>query len=232
MTLENASKKRAMPLRDEGSSPTPMTMDRQPTWVDVANIYAKPVDCLAGVLVSLAAEVLVGEKPANLVNILPRKLPCGSCLLELWQAHGEQLLKNSPLEAITLRQNEGSILLLIYHPHILQKRLVSRTMRAFLSRIGYPSQLQLAEALAHLAKRFSSGNVPCEVGMFLGYPRKDVVGFMEQRDTLWCGGACLWRVYGPPARSLRLNFHYRAQRRNLTGRLMSGIEPLELLHVA
>ena len=202
---------------------------RELTWVDAVNNFPAPRDCLAAFLVSSAAEVLAGVKPANLIRILKRELPCGRSIYRLWQRYGQELLEQSKLEALVLREEEDALLLLFYRADILERRLAGRTMQAFLMRRGYPQPLTLTSALSHLQGCFEVAASPDEVGMFLGYPLKDVHGFIAQRPNFWAGGRCLWRIYGPPQRSLRLYQRYFSERQALTERLVSGTAPTQLL---
>lgn len=201
------------------------------TWVDLVAFYPAPQDCLAAFLVSSAAEVLRGVKPANLIRIVRRRLPCGRSLYGLWQDFGAQVLHGSALSALTLRDNDDGVLLLLYRPELLEVRLKGRTMRTFLQRMGYPAPGDLASCLRHLQKSFADHNSPDEVGLFLGYPVKDVKRFMTGHPNPW-QGRCLWRIYGPPSRSLRLYRRYCEERRQMTGQLISGVLPATLLKAA
>jgi hypothetical protein len=204
--------------------------NRELTWVDVAGLFPAPQECLAAFLAIAAAEVLAGVKPANLIRIANRRLPCGRRMYRLWQKYGSELLKSSPLSALPLQIEKDSILLLIYCPELLEKRLSGRTMQTFLVQRGYPRSVSLEKALQHLQKSFSTG-IPHEVGMFLGYPAKDVKGFMTQVSQPRQGRS-LWRIYGPPTRSLKLNDLYRTKRREISSRLTSKRFPLQLLQAA
>jgi len=123
---------------------------------------------------------------------------------------------------------DEAVLLLLYRPDLLQKRLRGRTMREFLARNGYPLPLNLNNTLRHLQDSFRTVEMPDEVGMFLGYPAKDVNGFMERTSKPW-HGRCLWRIYGPPERSLRLYRHYCSEGRLVTRKLLAGCSPQLLL---
>ena len=57
-----------------------------------------------------------------------------------------------------------------------------------------------------------SPELPHEVGLFVGYPLKDVVGFMKKIPAA-PGHNGLWRIYGNAASSLELmNLYRRAER--------------------
>ncbi len=210
-------------------SPLPR-VDRELTWVDVAGLFPAPQECLAAFLAIAAAEVLAGVKPANLIRIVNRRLPCGRRMYRLWQKYGSELLQSSPLAALPMQIEKDSVLLLLYRPELLEKRLSGRTMQTFLARRGYPRFVSLEKTLQHLQKSFSMG-IPHEVGMFLGYPAKDVKGFMSQVSQPWQGRG-MWRIYGPPARSLKLNDLYQTKRREISSRLTSERFPFQLLQAA
>lgn len=201
---------------------------RDLTWVDLVNRYSSPRDCLAAFIVSCTAEVLAGVKPASLLRLVRRTLPCGRCMYQLWQEYGNDLLNDSSLQVVVLRTDEEGSLLLFYRHDLLYKRLSGKTMQTFLRRAGYPEPISVNGALRHLQVAFSQGESPDEVGMFLGYPLKDVSGFIARKNQPW-EGRCMWRVYGPPRRSLRLYQRFCDERRAMTDLMMSGNGPAALL---
>lgn len=204
---------------------------RELTWVDLINRYPSSRECLAAFVVSSAAEVIAGVKPANLIRIIKRTLPCGRCMHHLWQEHGAGLLKRSSLQVVTLRSDAEGVLLLFYRPELLEKRLAGRTMQSFLQGRGYPQPLTLTAALSHLQNSCRINDSPDEVGMFLGYPCKDVRGFITRKSDPW-NGRCLWRVYGPPHRSLRLYQRFCDERRAMNRLLLDGSGPTCLLEAS
>lgn len=203
---------------------------RELTWIDVAGLFSTPQECLAAFFAVAAAEVLSGAKPANMIRIPNQRLPCGRRMYRLWQKFGAGLLQDLPLSVKSMQTEKDSVLLLIYRSDLLERRLHSRTMQTFLARQGYPFPLTLEATLQHLQESFRYG-IPHEVGMFLGYPLKDVKGFMEQ-GTKPSQGRGMWRVYGPPARSLRLSDFYRRKRQEMIAKLATGCIPHQLLQVA
>ena len=76
-----------------------------------------------------------------------------------------------------------------------------------LRRQGYGDQ-QPGRCLNRLIHRIQdSGDVPHEIGLFLGYPPEDVEGFMERRKPCSCAGP--WRVYGDAEKAQALFQRYR-----------------------
>ena len=94
-----------------------------------------------------------------------------------------------------------SSLVLFYDPETLAKTLSDARNRRWLTRLGYPEGGTPDELLAELCKRAENGEIPHEVGVFIGYPLKDVAGFMRHIPaTPVHHGA--WRVYGGADESL------------------------------
>ncbi len=207
-----------------------LPIERDLTWIDVAGMFPTPRECLAAFFAIAAAEVISGAKPANMIRIPNQKLPCGRRMYRLWQKFGTDLLADLPVSVRTMRSEKDSALLLIYRSDLLERRLNGKTMQTFLLHHGYPQPLTLEKTLHHLQESFSLG-VPHEVGMFLGYPIKDVKGFMRH-GAKFSHGRGLWRIYGPPARSLRLNSFYRAKRQEVITKLATGCLPSQLLQAA
>ena len=199
------------------------------TWIDVAGLFPAPKECLAAFLAVAAAEVLSGIKPANMVRVPNQRLPCGRRMYRLWQKFGAELLLDLPLSVMPMKTEKNSILLLIYRADLLEMRLRGRTMQTFLVRQGYSRPFTLEKTLQHLQESFSTG-IPHEVGMFLGYPLKDVKGFMAQNKPSQQQG--LWRIYGPPTRSLKLSNDYRRKRQEMIKKLTIGHVPYRLLQAA
>lgn len=198
------------------------------TWSTLAPRYLDERDCLAAFVAFEAAEVLAGAKPANLVRISSRPQPCGQNLLILWHHYGRETITGTTLESFVLKEEEDSFLLLLYSPLLLEKRLSGRGATTLLKKLGYPSGLNWRDALHWLRGRFMDDAFPHEVGLFLGYPLKDVQAFLGLK-ALPVTGQCLWKIYGHCWRSERLAGIYRSRRFSMAERLNAGESPLLLL---
>lgn len=116
------------------------------------------------------------------------------------------------LAYVELKVEEGSSLVLFYDRATLAMTLSDPKCGRWLARLGYPeadaTDASLAAMLAHLARRTAQCKLPHEVGIFIGYPLKDVDGFMRQIPaTPVHRGA--WRVYGDARESLALMRIYK-----------------------
>lgn len=200
------------------------------SWLDLTWNFPDERDCLASFLALEAAEVLARVKPANLVQLRNRRQPCGRNLHHLWQIHSSALLADSPLQALTLRQKESGDLMLFYVPELLQAHLQRPETATFLKGLGYLTPDNLQQTLAELQDRFhTESDMPHEIGIFIGYPLKDVAGFMGCSDKP-CTACRQWRIYGDPAHSLALSDRYSACRRGMASRLSAADDPVALLH--
>lgn len=201
-------------------------------WLDFSWKFPDERDCLASFLALEAAEVLAGVKPANLVQLRNRRQPCGRNLYQLWKLHSNTLLAGSALKALSLRQKETGDLMLFYSPELLQSHLQHPKTAKFLKQLGYLTPENLQQTLAELQKRFQTEvEMPHEIGLFLGYPLKDVAGFMGCSDKP-CTGCRQWRIYGDPAPSLALSDRYAACRRGMASQLSDAGNPIALLQTA
>ena len=194
------------------------------TWMSVAGDYPEARACLAAFLVFGSAEVLAGVKPANLVRISNSTFACGRNMFQLWREYGAELLQQNELEVATVHSSANSSLLLIYHPDLLRRRLAGRGAKAFLKMLGYVNTAHMAQVLTQLTARFACGSIPHEIGLFLGYPIKDVAAFMGYVD-LPLTSQRLWRIYGRSRRSEALadlyQYHHTRVAQQL--RLDSGV---------
>ena len=113
------------------------------------------------------------------------------------------------LDYVELNVQEDSSLVLFYNPQTLAATLTEPRNARWLARMGYPADTSqggdavlLQRMLAYLVDRAAECELPHEVGVFIGYPLKDVVGFMQRIPaTPVHHGA--WRVYGGADESLR-----------------------------
>lgn len=201
---------------------------RKPVWMDIAGRFPDDLDCLAAFIAFEAAEVLAGVKPSALINLPDRQRGCGKNFFSIWKEHGQDLIRESALEGTILVERPGSLLLFLYDRGALCRLLAEKKVVAMLRKAGYAGDLELDSLLVELGSRFVSGLVPHEIGIILGYPLKDVAGFMGiSRRQFSCQGP--WKIYGNPKESLRLAETHRRCRSRMAGQLLSGWEPYQCL---
>ena len=201
---------------------------RRPIWGDIADRFCVPQECLASYLALESAEVLAGDKPANLLSIPDRTYPCGENPYRLWKRFGTHVLDAAPLQVHELTDRGDSALVLLFMPEALEQILMTSAARAILRRAGYPEQICLSTAMIRLTERLTAGSFPHEIGIFLGYPLKDVAGFMGlARIPFTCQGP--WKIYGDPRGSLHLAETFRSCRAQMATDLACCSSPYECL---
>ena len=96
-------------------------------------------------------------------------------------------------------------LIYVYRKQKLEKDLADAGVEKLLRWHGYKGE-NLSDYLEHLKERITeSESFPHEVGVFLGYPLHDVIGFIEHKGKNYkCYG--LWKVYDNEKETVKL-FH-------------------------
>lgn len=135
------------------------------------------------------------------------------------------ILETLKLNYLELRVEPESSLILFYHHETLAKTLSDTKNLSLLSTLGYPAGCDMDDLLAFLRERFAVEKIPHEVGVFIGYPLKDVKGFMEKlpRTPVHRGD---WTVFGDAAESLEKMSLYR-KAEEFAGKILDVCEDLQ-----
>ncbi|MDR1411078.1 MAG: DUF3793 family protein [Spirochaetaceae bacterium] len=98
---------------------------------------------------------------------------------------------------MVVRRQKAGLLVFLFDRAMLEKTVLDDPIHGTLVGMGYPPGGSLSVFLAHLQRRFEYQKCPHEVGLFLGYPLDDVLGFIRHRGSNYklCG---VWKVYGDP----------------------------------
>lgn len=193
-------------------------------WNEVSDLFEDVLSCFAAYLAMEGAEVIEGAKPGNLINLVNRERSCGLNPYRLWKVQGTRLLAGTGLQARVLADRGNSMLLLLYRADLLRLTLRRRATAITLKRQGYARLDDLCQVLDQLGSRILPGAFPHEIGIFLGYPLKDVLAFMGQIPLEFsCQGP--WKIFGNPASSLELVSRYRQCQLKMADRLRSTDTP-------
>lgn len=92
------------------------------------------------------------------------------------------------------------VLVYVYHKVLLEMWFSDERVSSFLKEFGYVPSFSVNEKLDILEERISCDSFPHEIGIFLGYPLDDVLGFIKNGGTncLFCG---FWKVYSEPEKA-------------------------------
>lgn len=177
-------------------------------------------------LVEHCSPTLAGIKVASLYRFFPEDSRQFALQLKLWRKwfarHGLCLV------ALKGYRQSNSYLLYLYRPHALALELARPEVREFLSSLGYNVEDGYDKSLRQLILRLSqSPQFPHEIGVFLGYPLEDVVGFIKNggKNYTYCG---CWKSYGDPAEARRRFSSYRACTETYKRRYAKGVSIVHL----
>ena len=174
------------------------------------------------------APTLKGLKPANLILHETYKKPQASYELE----QVKLALRNKQIEMLHLWDCPEKTLTLVYHREHLWQHICQADIKAFLKKEGYPVDENLNEVLDVLNSRISKGSAfPHEVGIFLGYPLVDVLGFIEHQgqNCKFCG---YWKVYDNEEATRSLFDSFTIVRDHMVTQLQKGSRLMEILQSA
>lgn len=152
-------------------------------------------------LVTLCAPTLMGEKAGSLFSSDFRDEE--EMLVALRTLNGR--LSASGVSVLPLRRREGRALLYCVRFTLLARALAGREAWRILRACGY-ERPGVAPCLARLRERLGKkGGFPHEIGLFLGFPPRDVAGFLQGERCLFAG---YWKVYHDPEAARRTFLRY------------------------
>ncbi len=152
------------------------------------------------VMIEQCAPVLAGLKPAGLFRYETRD--CADLARRVQSGNRQLGGKGLSVRVLKGCARTHLYLVYVYRKNRLRALLAEPQVREFLYRDGYvlPQQPEDYQPLLNqLSRRLCCGaDFPHEIGVFLGYPLPDVVGFIENegRNFTCCG---CWKAYGDPA---------------------------------
>lgn len=155
-------------------------------------------------LIEYASPTLASLKTANLFNH-----PVSSDVeLENDLTALNSQLEEKGISLLVLSRCRNKALIYVYRKSHLQTDLNCPEIARFLRTYGY-DHMETESALNRLKERFDQKEeFPHEIGIFLGYPLGDVVGFI-QNEGKNCKCAGCWKVYADECEATRLFARYR-----------------------
>ena len=144
-------------------------------------------------VVRLCAPTLAGIKTGSL---FPCPYECRETLPTEIRRYNQVLVPKG-LCLLPLRFTEKSALLYLYRPCDLERDLQDRLATEILQHAGYACTGS-EQCMMQLIERLRAyDEFPHEIGVFLGYPLADVIGFIQNRGKNFtaCG---YWKVYTDP----------------------------------
>lgn len=111
------------------------------------------------------------------------------------------------IEIVSIKKVGRRKQVLIYHKKCLEESLSQKGVKWFLSIQGYQTEDSVENYVGYLTQRLRGRSFPHEIGVFLGYPLKDVFGFMGL-NSLQHTKTKGWRMYGDTSKSESVYYRY------------------------
>jgi hypothetical protein len=116
---------------------------------------------------------------------------------------------------LVLNENPSCAKVVLYREIQVQKMLLDVPRWVF-DEIDYPHDIRPAAFLKEIGRRWRKAEqIPHEIGLALGYPVKDVLGYMGLVSSS-CTGTCGWRVFGNRNPSVRKSREFMQARQRAT----------------
>jgi hypothetical protein len=140
-------------------------------------------------IIEFCSPTLAGIKTGNLFSIKTN----GKCIKEEIKKLNRILIKRG-LRLIPLREKSGITLIYLYRPERLKSEFICPEIKSILEERGYPCGNPDRCVVELIRRLVENEKFPHEIGVFLGYPPKDVRGFIKSPcDGVKCVGC--WKVY-------------------------------------
>ena len=142
------------------------------------------------ILIEQCAPTLAGMKTGSLFNYQIRSDENFQDYIICWN----KKLAQKGIGITVLRQCAYRALIYVYREKKLAADLRDLKTIVFLKRLGYDTRC-LGGSIQFLKERIKvCTEFPHEIGIFLGYPLQDVIGFIQNNGRKFCCCGC-WKVY-------------------------------------
>lgn len=158
-------------------------------------------------LVKLCAPTLAGLKPASLFRL--EMQDAAQFAKKFCQCRARLRARGVTIRVLKACAKTKAYLIYVYREARLNAILADADNAAYLQSCGYTAGQGCSGYLRQLSTRLCCEQAfPHEIGIFLGYPLEDVVGFVENkgRNYTHCG---YWKSYGDPAKAAAVYERYR-----------------------
>lgn len=142
-------------------------------------------------ILEMIGAVILGSKPSEIINVpgSNEEKKVKLVQIESFFSHCSRVTYR------IITTPDGGKRVLFINEKSMDKVLSNKRCINFLKFVGYSSKYRLNDYMDELVYRLQSEEFPHEIGVFLGYPLKDVLGFMGygKNELVEIRN---WRIYG------------------------------------
>ena len=161
-----------------------------------------PICSIDKCIIEHCSPTLAGIKPAGLFSCRYED----KLLTQIMELNRN--LMDKDVVVSILKRCEDRALVYVYRKSAIKRIIENPQTARFLERYGY-SGLTAEKAVAKLKNRIAESDVfPHEIGIFLGYPLGDVVGFINNHGRN-CKCVGCWKVYCNECEAVKLFDKYK-----------------------
>lgn len=184
------------------------------------------------VLANTCMPTLVLSKPSTFIGFQKKQFQSKEIFLHILKDE----LSPFFIEFHIMWESSQSYFVLLYNRQLLSNCLYENRNHFIFQEKGYPEEKEsIMENILCLRSRYEKYqlgeiNFPHELGMFLGYPMKDVEGYIRNqgKNYLLCG---YWKVYSNPEQALKVFQSFREIREEAVKRISLGKSLEEMLQL-
>lgn len=136
--------------------------------------------------------VIMGNKPIHLFNISKNNEN-----LRQYVDHMDENFSKCEFVDYKRIDKENRIIIIFYNMEAIEELLKDKRNIKFLSSLGHDMSTTGEDYLNFFCDQLKNNKLPHEIGLFFGYPLKDVIGFMGH-PCLTCTKVNGWKVFGDP----------------------------------
>lgn len=163
------------------------------------------------------APAMAGIKPSNIVAC--KKTDNGDINAEIAALNAR--LNKCDIYIDIICQCRSRVQLIVYRKKVLEEHLADVKNRAFLAGFGYGGAATLDEYFDILKNRLAYEEFPHEIGVFLGYPLRDIYCFINHRNE-GCVLVGDWRVYHNTDEARKMFCRFKACKKALGKKIAEG----------
>lgn len=175
-----------------------------------------------------SSPTLAGIKCASLFSIKKNCIDNIESEVSVWSGYFNEKGINIKI----LCECKNNILIFVYNQKMLRDILQREDISNFLDDLNYPVNNSLEDNILFLSKRIkTSCDFPHEIGIFLGYPYKDVIGFQKNKGKNYIISG-YWKVYSDEEYAQKIFDRFTRCRNNVCNRIKNGMQLNQIFKVA